>query len=91
MTEESDRSEAISSLRTTAMFANRFYVSVAGGLTRISFGEIVFPGETHFHTSVVISNEHAKILVDLIVRVMQRTKEISPATPPSSSPKPTGG
>jgi hypothetical protein len=72
MTAETDHAESVAALSTTAIYANRFFVAVREGSTRIAFGETIEPGNTNFHTSIIMSNESAKMLVDLILRLQQQ-------------------
>ena len=48
-----------------SMFANRFYVSACGKITRISFGELL-DGREEMHTGLTLLTEDAVALRDLL-------------------------
>lgn len=58
--------ESLDARRIDSKFSNRLHVIVSGGIARITFGEMIRPGETNWHSSVTLTAYDALRLSDLI-------------------------
>lgn len=68
-----------------AIFSNRFQVTVMGGMTRMTFGEVYGSAEAKYHSAVIISTEGMELLANLITNTIQKNKELATAKEKSES------
>jgi hypothetical protein len=60
--------EDLAARRVTSKYSTRVHVLVEGEIARITFGEIIRPGETNWHSSITMRAFDAIALADLIWR-----------------------